>query len=300
MFSIIDLNWQIFIRVAELSSISRAALSLDMPQSVISRRIADVERECGTRLFQRTGRGVELTEFGKLVYPRIRAMSSQAEEVADQILTQSGQPVGLVTLGLLPATVPYLVSPLMAAVSEKMPSVHLRIMEGSSGQLEQWLAEGRLDFSLLLREESELKDGEQLMVRQRLHLVMRNDDAMAPQSSFSVADLSKLPLVVAARPHTMRDLLDNLTRRQGTSFRIVAEADSIRLQHEMIIAGQAYGLMIGPLARADLIPLRALPVSHPAIVRAVVLSHASQRPFTLASREVAAKLSEIARSRLPV
>lgn len=300
MLSIIDVNWQIYIRVAESGSISRAALSLDMPQSVVSRRIADVERECGARLFQRTGRGVELTEFGKLVYPRIKAMSTQADEVADQIQTQSGKPVGLVTLGLLPATVPYLVAPLMAAVSGEMPSVRLRIMEGSSGQLEQWLAEGRLDFSLLLRQETDLKDGEQLLVRQRLHLVMRYDDSIAAQSSFSITQLQQLPLVVAARPHAMRDLLDQLTRRQALNFQIVAEADSIRLQHEMIVAGQAYGLMIGPLPPIDQYRIKALPISHPAIVRAVVLSHATQRPFTLASREVSAKLGQIARSSLPV
>jgi DNA-binding transcriptional LysR family regulator len=300
MLTIIDANWIIFLRVAELGSISRAALALDMPQSVISRRIADIERESGARLFQRTGRGVELTEFGKLVYPRIKAMSTQADEVADQIQTQSGHPVGLVTLGLLPATVPYLVSPLMAAVSEKMPSVKLRIMEGSSGQLEQWLVEGRLDFSLLLRRDTDLKDGEQLLVRQRLHVVMRSDDVMASQGSFSLTELQRLPLVVAARPHAMRDLLDELTRRQDFNFQIVAEADSIRLQHEMIFAEQAYGLMVGPLPVVDQHRLKALPISTPPVIRAVVLSHATQRPFTLASREVAAKLCQIARSKLPV
>lgn len=299
MLSIIDPNWRIFTRVAELGSISRAALSLDMPQSVISRRIADVERECGTRLFQRTGRGVALTEFGKLVYSSVKAMSTQADEVVDQLLTQSGRPVGLVTLGLLPASVPYLVVPLMAAVTAEMPSVRLRIMEGSSGQLDQWLAEGRLDFSLLLRQESELKDGEQLLVRQRLHLVMRPDDPMALQSSFTIQDLQRLPLVVAARPHAMRDLLDQVARRHGFGFQIVAEADSIRLQHELIASGHAYGLMIGPLAPIDQSRLKAVPIGHPAIVRAVVLSHALQRPFTLASREVAAKLGQIARSTLP-
>lgn len=299
MLSILAPKWHTFTRVAEAGSVSRAALSLDMPQSAISRRIAELERECGGRLFQRTGRGVALTEFGKLVYSRIKAMSAQADEVADQILTQSGLPVGLVTLGLLPATVPYLAGPLMAHVAASMPSVRLHILEGSSGQLEQWLAEGRLDFSLLLRQESELQSGEQMLVRQRLHLVVRCEDPLAAQTSLPIQALQRLPLVVAARPHAMRDLLDQMSRRQGAGFQIVAEADSIRLQHELIAGGHAYGLMIGPLAPLDQARLTAVPMGQPAVLRAVVLCHALQRPFTLANREVALKLAALASTLLP-
>lgn len=294
MLSIVDSKWAIFTRVAEMGSVTRAALALDLPQSVVSRRIADLERECSGRLFRRTGRGVALTEFGTLVNSRIKAVTAQADEAADQILTQAGVPAGLVKLGLLPATVPALASVLVADVSAGMPSVRLHLMEGSTGQLEQWLTEGRLDFSLLLREESELKHGELVLVRQQLRLVARRDDALAQRAELKLQEIQALPLVLAAHPHAMRDLLDQLVRESGMSFQIAAEADSIRLHHEIIAAGHAYGLMFGPLAPPDQRRLVALPVVEPTLTRAVVLVHAAQRPDTLATREVARRLAELA------
>ncbi len=60
---------KLFIQVAEAGSLSKAAVLLDSVQSAISRQIAALERDCGRRLFDRTGRGVTLTDFGKRVFP---------------------------------------------------------------------------------------------------------------------------------------------------------------------------------------------------------------------------------------
>ena len=55
-----DLNkWRAFVAIGELGSLTRAALFLDSNQSLLSRQLNALERECGARLFTRTGRGVE-------------------------------------------------------------------------------------------------------------------------------------------------------------------------------------------------------------------------------------------------
>jgi hypothetical protein len=55
---ILDGYWKI---VAKAGSLSKSATALVMPQSVVSRSIGHQERQCGARLFERTGRGVTLT-----------------------------------------------------------------------------------------------------------------------------------------------------------------------------------------------------------------------------------------------
>ena len=50
--------------IGELGSLTRAALSLDSNESLLSRQLYALERECGARLFNRTGRGVERSESG--------------------------------------------------------------------------------------------------------------------------------------------------------------------------------------------------------------------------------------------
>src|SRR5438309_1731270 len=85
--TLLDPKWHLFVRVADLGSVSGAAVALDVPQSMVSRRIAQLERESGSRLFRRTGRGVVLTEFGEQVYPRIVALMRDAEQLADDMRT---------------------------------------------------------------------------------------------------------------------------------------------------------------------------------------------------------------------
>ena len=55
--------WKLFVDAAELGSLSKVAVAYGTSQPHISRRISELERECGGRLFQRTGRGVALTEL---------------------------------------------------------------------------------------------------------------------------------------------------------------------------------------------------------------------------------------------
>ena len=55
--------------IGELGSLTRAALFLDSNQSLLSRQLNALERECGARLFNRTGRGVELSEVGAAPVP---------------------------------------------------------------------------------------------------------------------------------------------------------------------------------------------------------------------------------------
>ena len=63
-------KWRAFVAIGELGSLTRAALFLDSNQSLLSRQLNALERECGARLFNRTGRGVELSEVGARLFPQ--------------------------------------------------------------------------------------------------------------------------------------------------------------------------------------------------------------------------------------
>ena len=71
----------LFAKVAELGSLTRAAVAMDTLQSAVSRRIAALERDCGGRLFHRTGRGVTLTDLGRRVLPAVTTLLADAERL---------------------------------------------------------------------------------------------------------------------------------------------------------------------------------------------------------------------------
>ena len=123
MKSIVDAAWHHFVKVAELGSVSRAAVAADVPQSVVSRCIAQLERDAGSPLFRRTGRGVVLTELGEQPYPRIQRLIAESESFADEVRASRGVTVGDVRLGMLPSTVPSLAGPHYQRVLKQFPQV---------------------------------------------------------------------------------------------------------------------------------------------------------------------------------
>jgi LysR family nitrogen assimilation transcriptional regulator len=287
MATILDSRWHLFLKVADFGSISGASVALDLPQSVVSRQIGQLETEAGTRLFRRTGRGVVLTEFGELVYPRIVTLVREAARLEDEMRTRSGQPMGDVHFGLLPSAVPVLAGPLWSEIRRQWPQVRMHLTEGSSAQLEEWLGQGRLDLAMLLREEDTARPHESLLARVPLDLVVPAGHPIAQRTSIPFAELAGLPLVLPSEPHPLRARLAGLAREKGLTLVHALEADSIRLQHEIVASGGGFAITAGVLAPRETQRLAAVRIVEPALTRAVVLGVTMHRPHTLATRSVA-------------
>lgn len=300
MQSILDPKWQLFIKVADTGSVSGTALALDLPQSVVSRQIAKLEKESGARLFLRTGRGVQLTEFGQQVYPRIASLIREAEQLSDEMRTSSGNPMGDVRVGLLPSAVPMLAGALFSAVRKSWPGVRLHLTEGSSALLEEWLSQGRLDLALLLREEDTATPDEPVLVRLPLYLVVPAGSALASRKTIGFDEAAALPLVLPGEPHPLRTRLAKLARQRGVTITQVVEADSICLQHEIVASEGGFAITAGMLSAQDARRLVAVRIVRPALSRSIVLGVTTHRAHTRATWEVSRLLQTMALTMLKV
>ncbi|RQV69648.1 LysR family transcriptional regulator [Burkholderia cenocepacia] len=285
MLPIIDTRWLLFVRVASSGSLSKAATLLDMPQSMVSRNITQLEQQCGQRLFRRTGRGVVLTEFGAQMLPRVARLVEDADALSDDIRNARGQPIGEVLVGLLPSAVGQFAAPLFAITREQLPGVRLHLVEGASAQLEEQLRDGRLDMAIVLREDEASLGGAHLLARVPLHLVGCRGDELLRGSDVPLSALSRIPLVVPSRPHLLRARLDHLAADHSLPLHVAVEADSVRLQCEIAAAGGGYAI-------ASVLPgqlderLASSRIVQPVLERFVVLAESPHRPHTRATLEV--------------
>jgi DNA-binding transcriptional LysR family regulator len=299
LISIVDPKWKLFIQLAELGSLSRTAVALDVPQSMVSRHLAQLEQDCGARLFRRTGRGVVLTEFGEQIFPRITAMIAQAEVLADDIHTSGGMPAGEVRVGLLPSTVPLLASRLFASVRERYPKIRLHLMEGTNVQLQELVDDGRLDMALLAREDDPPTNDEPILARVSLKLVGRRDAALLQHETVEFERLHGQPLVLPSPPHPIRTRLEQLARARRIELNMAIEADSIWLQHAIAAAGGGYAVTTGLAGNGALDEqLAAAQIVGPEMWRVLVLSTTLRRPHTLATREVYRQIQRLAPTHL--
>ncbi len=294
MASIIDSKWRLFLQVADMGSVSRGAASIDLPQSVVSRQIGQLEADCGGRLFRRTGRGVVLTELGEQVYPRILKLAREADVLADEIHTSSGIPMGDVRLGLLPSAVPIAAGPFFSETKRQWPQIRLSFMEGPGAQLEEWLQQGRLDMALLLREEGQERPDETVLKRTPLYLVVPSKHPLAARKTITFREVCGWPLVLPPEAHPLRARLAALAREKNVSLIQALEADSIRLQHEIVASDGGFAITAGTLSGSDAPRLARVRITHPTLTRSIVLGTTAHRPGTLATRSVAGLIRTLA------
>ena len=127
--------WKLFLDAADLGSLSKVAVTYGTSQPHISRQIGELEHQCGGRLFERTGRGVTLTELGQRIAPKVRAWLANSEQLLNDVRTSAGTPIGKVRIGSLPSTAHPLITTLYKRLKKQYPLVQLAVREGQGAQL---------------------------------------------------------------------------------------------------------------------------------------------------------------------
>ena len=285
----------LFAKVAELGSLTRAAVAMDTLQSAVSRRIAALERDCGGRLFHRTGRGVTLTDLGRRVLPAVTTLLADAERLTLEMRASPGAAVGTVSIGTLPSLSHPLVNLLFAAVRERHPGIRLRVLEGSSGQLDEWVSSGRVDIALLFRYGRSVPRHEQALSKVDTYLVGPVGDALTRGATVPFARLHHLPLILPGAPNGLRVALDQCARRKRVELSVVLEADSLPIQKDVVAEGGGWTILAGHAVSQDVRDrrLQAARIVTPSIDRIITLCTTTRRPLSQAAREVARLSSEI-------
>lgn len=289
---------KLFVDVAELGSLTKVALAHGTTQPHVSRQISDLERECGGRLFQRTGRGVVLTELGRRIEPKVRTWLGETDQLVSDIKSTAGTPIGTVRIGIMPSSAHPLMSTLYYRLQEKYPHVKLLVREGQGAQLDNWLESGGVDLAILYRHNPHPANGDIYLIETMTYLVGAAGDALTSQASVPFSALNGLPLVLFCRPNSWRDRLDELAAAHQVKLNVAAEADSLSLQTEIVVHGGVYALL-GPYAVAAELRagrIQAAPIIDPEVRRYIALAMSRHGQLTLACRVVMELIQEIVRS----
>jgi DNA-binding transcriptional LysR family regulator len=290
--------WKLFVDAAELGSLSKVAVAYGTTQPHISRQLSALEQECGGPLFQRTGRGVVLTEFGQRIAPKVRAWLAGTEQLANDVRTSAGTPIGKVRIGSLPSTAHPLVSTLHKRLKERYPLIQLSVREGQGAQLETWLDDGSVDLAILYRTSASPANGDTYLVETSTYLVSAAGDPLTSRKTVPFSALHDLPLVLFCRPSTWRNQLEQISAERDVSLNVVLEADSLSLQTHIVSEGGIYALL-GPYAIAAAskdFGLQSSKLVDPVVTRHIALAMSRHGNLTLACRTVMQVAREIAKS----
>jgi DNA-binding transcriptional LysR family regulator len=283
-------NFRLFLEVAELGSLTKVAARRQTVQSHISRQISDLESECGGALFRRTGRGVVLTEFGHYVEKRVRQWIQQSDELFGDIQQSAKIPMGEVKIGILPSAA----HPLMTQVFKKLhhayPKIQLNIREGQGSELDALLDTGSVDMAILFRYEKPHSHEEVLLSTASTYLVSCPGLSLTYGETVDFKRLEGLPLVLPRKGSHWRSILDETARSKGFQLQAEVEADSLKVQKEIIANNPHMYALLGPFSVNEELRqgrLQSVKVIAPDLKRYVTLAMPKQGHITQASKTVA-------------
>ena len=138
-----------FVAVAEELSFRRAAERLRMAQPPLSSQIKTLERELEVRLFDRTGRGIRLTEAGGFLLEEARRLLVQVGQTVDMTRRVGHGEVGRLTVGFLPSVGHGVLPSVLREFRASFPGVDLQLRELNPDQQVRELHDGRIDVGFL-------------------------------------------------------------------------------------------------------------------------------------------------------
>lgn len=285
-----------FLLVADMQSLSRAAIASDTAQSLVSRQIAMLEAAWGGRLFDRTGRGMTLSDFGKRMYPEVKRVVDQVTQLDAVANEAAGVLTGTVHVGVLPSLSRQLLPMLLADMRERAPALRLHVLEGFSGTLDEQLASGRLDMIVVNRYGSSALRGEDVLGKVDTFLIGKPGLSELTGKTMPFRALGRLPLVLPAVPNGLRATLDVLSRRHNLVLDIVMEVDTATSMKDVAASGHAFTLLPMTAVAQEVAAgvLSACRVTSPGIRRTIALSLTRQRPLSEAARLVASRVRLLA------
>ena len=139
-----------FLAAVEHGSFSAAAQSLFMAQPSLSEQIRRLEAELGVPLFARAGRGLELTEAGRLLRPHAERTVAAAQDAAESVREVRDLTGGTVAFGTFGSAHHYLLGGLVEDFRTRHPNVRVRAIGQNSAEVADEVREGRLEAGLVV------------------------------------------------------------------------------------------------------------------------------------------------------
>lgn len=184
---------RIFVAVAEREHVTRAAEALDLTQSAASGAIAALEREFGTKLFHRVGRGIALTEAGRVFLGEARAILKRAEAASAAMRELSGLARGRLAIKASQTIANHFLPLHLVAFHRAYPGVNLAVSVGNSAQVAQAIIEGSVELGFVEGPGESLNNpliAAELIAQDRLVLVVASGHPWAGRNGLGARDLA--------------------------------------------------------------------------------------------------------------
>src|SRR5262245_4765319 len=228
-----------FVTVAELGTVSKAALRLRIAQPALSRQISDLEQELGLKLFDRVGRRLVLTGEGEQLLMDCRGLLNYASAVGERAQQLRRGDVGVLRVAATPLHIEGVFSRFLPCFAQHYPNVQVEVMEASGLEILAMLERGEGHVGQMLPYAVPLDDGRfasQLLESAELLAACQPTLTLGKHTGFDIARLAPYPLLLLDGGYGLRRAFDAACRLAGLKPNIRLQS---RSPHTLLALAEA-------------------------------------------------------------
>jgi DNA-binding transcriptional LysR family regulator len=191
---------QLFVKIAETGSFTRAGQELNMTQPAVSRAISSLENELDVILIIRDRRnGIALTDVGQRILVIFRRILQQFDKVQQVVSAEKGLEIGTIRIGSFPMSSAHLLPKIIRSIRDRYPQIQFELYEGNILEIQEWLSSRAIDVALIIATDKEPVDMayETLpLYSEEILAVFRDDEPFANLEVLPVQMLDKHPMII--------------------------------------------------------------------------------------------------------
>ena len=237
-------NLQTFVTIAESGSFSLASERLFLTQPAISKRIAALETELGTSLFDRIGRKVYLTEAGQALLPRARSILLEVEDSRRAISNLSGRIAGRLSIGTSHHIGLHRLPPVLRQFSRDYPEVELDIHFLDSEEVCQAVEHGELEMGIVTLPLEPIPNlSTRVIWPDPLSIVVSREHPLLKLKTITLTDLAQHAAVLPAHGTYTREVIERAFKPLGLTLKVTMSTNYLETIKMMVQVGLGWSVL---------------------------------------------------------
>jgi DNA-binding transcriptional LysR family regulator len=293
-----------FVTVAELGTVSKAALRLRIAQPALSRQLSDLELELGFKLFDRVGRRLLLTGEGEQLLSDCRGLLNYASALSERAQLLRRGETGVLKVAASPQHIESVLSQFLHRYAQRFPNVQVKVTEGSGLEILALLERGEIHLAQNLLHAVKIDDrrfGSYPLESIELLAACHPSLMLGHRGAIEVSRLAPYPLLLLDSGFGVRRAFDAACRLAGLKPNVLLESHS---PHTLLAVAEAgHGVAIIPSqARTNRYVLRIVRLTYRgrALREPLIILWDKRRPLPRYATAYCEMLAEYMREVFPI
>ncbi|GIO97049.1 LysR family transcriptional regulator [Paenibacillus lautus] len=241
-------KFKVLLKVVELGSLTKAAEVMGFTQSGVSHMINSLEDEFGFSLLIRNRSGAKLTTNGEEILKTIREILKWNEHLEQQVASIHGIELGTIHIGTFTSVGVHWLPGIIQDFQRDYPHIDIRLVEGDYREIEDWIAEGKIDCGFLSLPTSDIFDAI-LLHQDPMLVLLPMEHPLSSEDSITLSQIENEPFIMPSQgsDYDVNRMLEKARTKPdikytlGDDYAIMAMVEKglgISILPELVLRGQ--------------------------------------------------------------